>query len=213
LKTISDIEDRIQQNDIKKNLLALETKMNLRQDDIVRVLTKRLADRDEVNKSLRIVKNYSKLVFDLLKITLISEERKQSNSIFRELRNTIQSLLSEDENLPDLMQKVKEFCVHNSILQHKLRDTSNSLSPPKGGSRNPGFNSHQRIQQFRARNFLKNMTLCDSNQFNSFSMANGGDSLIINTPQTCVPLRNTFALGNQQISGKALGTLSEKVIE
>ena len=94
----------------------LEEKMILRQDDIVRALTKRLADREEVNKNFRLTKNYAKSVYDLVKVVLIIEDKKNSSSLFKELKEDLMTYLTDDAPLNETMQLINYFCVHNSIF-------------------------------------------------------------------------------------------------
>ena len=46
--TISDLQDQITKSNDMKNLNKLEDKLIVRQNDCVKALTKKLADRDEI---------------------------------------------------------------------------------------------------------------------------------------------------------------------
>ena len=54
-----------------KNLNKLEDKLIVRQNDCVKALTKKLADRDEITKKLRIANNSIKNIYELVKFIFI----------------------------------------------------------------------------------------------------------------------------------------------
>ena len=54
-----------------KNLNKLEDKLIQRQNDCVKALTKKLADRDEITKKLRIANNSIKNIYELVKFTFM----------------------------------------------------------------------------------------------------------------------------------------------
>lgn len=56
-----------------KNLDKLKQQIIVRQDDIVKALTHKMADRDEMTKKLRLTNNYIKNMFDLMKFYFIDE--------------------------------------------------------------------------------------------------------------------------------------------
>ena len=69
--TISDLQDQITKSNDLKNLNKLEDKLIIRQNDCVKALTKKLADRDEVTKKLRIANNSIKNIYELVKFIFI----------------------------------------------------------------------------------------------------------------------------------------------
>jgi hypothetical protein len=54
-----------------KSLQKLEDKMVVRQNDCVKALTKKLADRDEITKKLRIANNSIKNIYELVKFAFV----------------------------------------------------------------------------------------------------------------------------------------------
>jgi organic radical activating enzyme len=77
--TISDLQDQITKSNDMKNLNKLEDKLIVRQNDCVKALTKKLADRDEITKKLRIANNSIKNIYELVKFIFIEgdEEMKE----------------------------------------------------------------------------------------------------------------------------------------
>jgi hypothetical protein len=52
----------------------MEDKLMDRQNDIIKALTKKLADRDETNKQLRLAGNQTSKLYDIMKILFSNDE-------------------------------------------------------------------------------------------------------------------------------------------
>ena len=74
---------------MQKNLQILEEKLVGRQDDVIRALTKKLADREETIKKFRLTNNYIKNIYDVVKFMLLIEEKKASNHMLKQIRTEL----------------------------------------------------------------------------------------------------------------------------
>mmetsp|Transcript_6792 Transcript_6792/g.10941 ORF Transcript_6792/g.10941 Transcript_6792/m.10941 type:complete len:194 (-) Transcript_6792:1179-1760(-) len=86
---IAGVKDTIKSLNVKENLAALEDKMLNRQDDVVKALTKKMADREETTKRFRLSNNYAKSIYDVVKFLLIIEDKVQANSLMKQIRAEI----------------------------------------------------------------------------------------------------------------------------
>lgn len=64
--SIGDIKDSIQKESSKYKLKALEDRVMFRQDDIIKALTKKSADRDDTLKKFRIANFHIRNIFNIL---------------------------------------------------------------------------------------------------------------------------------------------------
>ena len=69
----------------------MEDKLFLRQNDIIKALSKKLADRDETTKQLRIAANQTTRLYDIIKILFSNDESiyDLKNEIQVEMKNNI----------------------------------------------------------------------------------------------------------------------------
>ena len=68
-----EIQEQIKKANETKNLDKLKQQIIARQDDIVKALTLKMADRDEMTKKLRLTNNYIKNMYELMKFSFLDE--------------------------------------------------------------------------------------------------------------------------------------------
>jgi hypothetical protein len=95
-----------------KNLNKLEDKLIIRQNDCVKALTKKLADRDEITKKFRIANNSIKNIYELVKFTFIDGDED-----LKALKVQISQEMENNLSLPEVMQMISRYYVHNSMAQ------------------------------------------------------------------------------------------------
>lgn len=81
-----------------------------RQNDCVKALTMKLADRDEVSKKLRIANNSIKNIFELVKFAFVDGDEDM-----RELKQQIIYDMENNASLAEIMQLISKYYVNNSI--------------------------------------------------------------------------------------------------
>jgi hypothetical protein len=73
LVKFDEIQEQIKKSNETKNLDKLKQQIITRQDDIVKALTLKMADRDEMTKKLRLTNNYIKNMYELMKFSFLDE--------------------------------------------------------------------------------------------------------------------------------------------
>ena len=73
LVKFDEIQEQIKKSNETKNLDKLKQQIIARQDDIVKALTLKMADRDEMTKKLRLTNNYIKNMYELMKFSFLDE--------------------------------------------------------------------------------------------------------------------------------------------
>lgn len=73
LVKFDEIQEQIKKSNETKNLDKLKQQIIVRQDDIVKALTLKMADRDEMTKKLRLTNNYIKNMYELMKFSFLDE--------------------------------------------------------------------------------------------------------------------------------------------
>lgn len=73
LVKFDEIQEQIKKANETKNLDKLKQQIIARQDDIVKALTLKMADRDEMTKKLRLTNNYIKNMYELMKFSFLDE--------------------------------------------------------------------------------------------------------------------------------------------
>lgn len=75
LVKFDEIQEQIKKSNETKNLDKLKQQIIVRQDDIVKALTLKMADRDEMTKKLRLTNNYIKNMYELMKFSFLDESQ------------------------------------------------------------------------------------------------------------------------------------------
>ena len=75
LVKFDEIQEQIKKSNETKNLDKLKQQIITRQDDIVKALTLKMADRDEMTKKLRLTNNYIKNMYELMKFSFLDESQ------------------------------------------------------------------------------------------------------------------------------------------
>ena len=75
LVKFDEIQEQIKKSNETKNLDKLKQQIITRQDDIVKALTLKMADRDEMIKKLRLTNNYIKNMYELMKFSFLDESQ------------------------------------------------------------------------------------------------------------------------------------------
>jgi hypothetical protein len=96
--SIGHLNEQIIKANDTKNLSALEDKMVARQNDCVKALAKKLADRDEVQRKFRVFSNSIKNMFDLLKFVFVEDDETMV-----ELKNLVTTEMENNSSLNDIM--------------------------------------------------------------------------------------------------------------
>jgi len=103
---IAGVKDTIKSLNVKENLAALEDKMLNRQDDVVKALTKKMADRDDTVKKFRLANNNTRSIYELVKFLLLIEDKQQSNAMLRQIRAEIHADMQLDIPLIDIIARI-----------------------------------------------------------------------------------------------------------
>ena len=88
----------------------MEDRLYLRQNDIIKALSKKLADRDDTEKKFRLANFSTMNMFDLLKLLYSTDED------FFELQRQIIYELNSNSSLSEITQMVNRHFVHNAIV-------------------------------------------------------------------------------------------------
>lgn len=83
--------------------------MIMRQNDCVKALTKKLADRDEVTKKFRIANNSIKNIYELIKFVFVEPDEDMN-----ELKKQITLEMENNVSLAEVMQLISRYYVHTS---------------------------------------------------------------------------------------------------
>ena len=136
LARINGIKESLREQDVTENLRIMEDKLMLRQNDIIKALSKRLADRDETHKQIRLANSQTSKLYDIIKILFSSDEDMVL------LKSELQHEMNQGISISDANQMIQRHYVHSNIVIQGVSHPNLNSSPTANLSDENTYRDH-----------------------------------------------------------------------